>query len=81
MYAEYFHPALVQLVVHICTSDIPELPPQVPVLSIPMEALINNFSTFADSQVHRECHVPLRVAAYMLAVQRVARAEMNRGFD
>jgi len=33
------------------------------------------------AQVHRESKVPLRCAAYMVALERVAKAEMHRGFD
>lgn len=32
-------------------------------------------------RVHQDMKVPLRVAAYMVAINKVARAEMNRGFD
>ena len=31
--------------------------------------------------VHTSKHIPLRVAAFYIALQRVTRAHMNRGFD
>ncbi|KAG2429688.1 hypothetical protein HYH02_013946 [Chlamydomonas schloesseri] len=31
--------------------------------------------------VHKEMHVPLRTAAFVVALQRVTRAEVHRGFD
>lgn len=35
----------------------------------------------AMARVKRDAGVPLRVAAYMLALDRVAAAELERGFD
>lgn len=31
--------------------------------------------------VHKEMNVPLRTAAFVVALQRVTRAEVHRGFD
>ena len=32
-------------------------------------------------KLHKDAHVPLRTAAYMKALERVATAQINRGFD
>jgi glutamate dehydrogenase (NAD(P)+) len=37
------------------------------------------FSAF--HKVSKDSHMPLRTAAYMKALQRVATAQINRGFD
>ncbi len=56
-------------------ADIPPSPPLVP----PPRYMTDAFSAFY--KLHKDSHVPLRTAAYMKALQRVAVAQVNRGFD